>query len=164
MPTSAAVAHNRLCGARFEKTLEHFARIEGMLVARQPLAFRYRTGGKAVAIRAELDYALVTPEGRVSWVDAKSCGQPTYARSALTPHQVRRAYVYNHHNVPAGFVVEFRSLNQVVFFTGLQAYSLSPGQSLHPSSGLSLGSCVRFSLYPLFQADLGARLGRPAGL
>lgn len=148
---------NRLAGARFEKALEHFARMQGMLVVRQPLAFRWRRGGRATAIRAELDYALVTRAGQVTWADAKSWGQPRYPRSALTPHQVARACTYNQHNVPAGFIVEFRCVDAVVFFTGQKAHSLRPGQSLAPHDGLLLGSCQRFWPMRLFDADaLGA--------
>lgn len=128
-----------------------------MLVARQPLAFRYSRGGRAIALRAELDFALITPQGRVAYVDAKSCSGKSYPRSALTPHQVRRAYVYNQYNVPSGFIVEFRQHDAVVFFCGLRAHALRAGQSLQPADGLHLGHSLRFSLRPVFEADLGAR-------
>jgi hypothetical protein len=155
VPLKGQPEQNRLCGARFERALEHFARIEGMLVVRQPLAFRYRAGGKAVAMRAELDYALVTPHGQVAYVDTKSWAQKSYPRSALTLHQVARAYTYNRYKVPSGFIVEFRAHDAVVFFSGFVVQALAKGRSLGPDDGLFLGSCRRFSPGALFDERMG---------
>ena len=157
MPLRAQAEHNRLAGARFEKTFEHFARLAGLLVVRQPLAFRWRQGGKAVAIRAELDYALVSRQGQVGWFDTKSWGGKAYPRSALTVHQVARAYTYNRYNVPSGFVVEFRALDAVVFFSGRMAQALTKGRSLAPDDGLYLGCCLRFSPGQLLKTDSAGR-------
>lgn len=147
------IDNNRLCGKRFEAMVLHRARVTGHLCIKNPLAYQPIGNGKSVAVPAELDFTLANGRGQVAFVDAKVINRKSVPRSLFVAHQILRAYNYNRHRVPSGFVVLFQPLGQVYFISGLQMYTLSKGQSLPAAQGMLLGQETDFRLGDLFDCN-----------
>jgi hypothetical protein len=150
---SSAANENRLAGARFEAVFVHRAGVSGYLAIKQHLQHRYLPGGRAQAIKSELDFSLIEKTGRVSYIDCKSFGTHRVAKSQLDKAQISRAALYNQWSVPAGFVVELRPLGKVVFFSGLQFWRLPKGKSLGLEDGKLLGPSATFRFDAIWAAS-----------
>lgn len=144
---------NRVQGAQFEAAFVHRAGICGLWPIKQQLTFRYLGGGKIRPMRSELDFALVNRNGQVGYFDCKSFEGDSFARSAMNPAQVQRAMGYNAWSVPAGFVVWFRSVNEVAYFSGTRIARSARGCGFSVHDGTLLGPLESFVLRPLLQPD-----------
>lgn len=145
---------NRLSGKYFEHLFAHRARMGRCLPIKNPLAYKPLGQGRAIAVFAELDFTLVSPEGRVAFVDTKQFQKQKVAYSQFTTHQIHKAVRYNHYNCPAGFVVHFVSINAVYFFSGLQIFAIKGGPSLPYEAGIYLGASGNFNVMPIFDTPL----------
>lgn len=74
--------------------------------------------------------------------------------SQLNPHQVGLAFQYNNWNVRAGFVVWFREVNQVVFYSGQTIVAKGSGSSFGIEDGILLGNVPNFDLGAVFNLKL----------
>jgi hypothetical protein len=102
-------------------------------------------------IKSELDFQLIDPRTRrVAFIDTKTYVEERVNFSRIEKHQIDRAVWFNEAGIPAGFVVWFRTLDLVVFYSGIQARDCGAGSSLLPQDGLELGGLLRFDLARLF--------------
>jgi hypothetical protein len=139
----------RLDGKFFEQCFERFARYSGLFPKKTELSARWIGPRKVQAIKSDLDFRLVNREGRVGYFDCKSFHGSKFRYSAIDRDQLRRALDLNDWNVPAGFVVFFREVNRVSFFSALSIALAGPGSSFSPEDGVSLGSLETLDLKPL---------------
>lgn len=144
------VTKNKHAGSQFEKLFEHRAQLTGLLVLRNELSFRYQGGGKMLPIRADLDYRVCQKNGQVGFFDLKCFDAAYFTYSQITLHQLQRARIYENYNVPAGFVVCFRPLAQVVYYSGGVLTRKGPRSRFTPEDGVLLGSTAYFDLRLVF--------------
>ena len=137
-------------GKEFEQHFAKQAMMQGFRARKMPLSCRNKSGEFQV-IRSELDFQLVDPRTRrVAFVDTKTYVDERVTFARIEPHQIDRAVWYNEGGITAGFVVWFRTLDLVVFYSGLQVRESGARSSLKPEDGLELGGLLRFDLSRLF--------------
>lgn len=144
------VARNKVQGSNFEAILRGRAGAGGFKALRNELAFRYAPGGRIVPMRADLDFRILSPSGKVAFCDTKVVATPYFLPSRMDRHQVARAMVYNAYRVPAGFVVLFTQSELVSFFTGQQIGRAHAKVRFTPAMGTPLGRLASFSLADVF--------------
>jgi hypothetical protein len=98
-------------------------------------------------LHSELDFKLIRrPDGRVGYFDTKTFARSFFDYSQLEPEQVERAGAYNYWGVPAGFVVWFRKLDQIILYSGKEIERMGPGSRFRPTDGTVLGTFSKFDL------------------
>ncbi len=125
--------------------------MNGLFPIQNYLTARYIFKNNYKVVKSNLDMTLISPEGEVGFFDCKSFESEFFTFSDLNPDQVKRAVLYNNWNVPSGFVVFFRPINRIAYFTGLQISEAGPGSRFVPLSGLELGRLESFDLRALFK-------------
>lgn len=147
------VTQNKLQGDAFEEVFELQARLSGLYFEKNNLTARFIPGRRPIIIKSELDYKLINQLGCVGYFDCKSYANSFFDYSALNEKQVERAVHYNDWRVPSGFVVWFRSINIVVFFSGHAIMARGPRSRFVPAHGLTLGPFEKFDLKPLLSKN-----------
>ena len=84
-----------------------------------------------------------------AFVDAKDIGDNAFQYSQITQHQVTELLKLERKGHRAGYVVNFKNLNTVRFFSASQLASLRPRESLKPDDGLDLGTSYRIAFNKL---------------
>lgn len=125
------------------------ARSQGMLARKVPLSARLDYKGRPVLVESELDFQLIH-QGRIAFVDCKSIEGSRFVFSQLEEHQRKLAGSYNYHGLPAGFLIWFRPIDTVAYFTGEEIEAKGPGSSFEWSEGALLGRGLDFDLHPIF--------------
>lgn len=149
-------------GKSFEKVFEKIGRLNGLLVMKNHLAGMPIGGGGVRIIKSELDYKIIEqrrpghPCARVAYVDCKTFAGDHFTYSDLLSkkepqdHQIQRAVLYNDWGLSAGFVVWFRSSDEVAFFPGRLVHERGPGARFGAGDGTGLGKLGGFDLRPIF--------------
>lgn len=137
---------NRQEGKIFEDIFVRQAMRNGLLPIKNYLSAKHTYNGRVQVMKSELDFTLINQEGHVAFVDCKSFGNDYFTYSQLDRKQVERAMTYNHWKVPSGFVVYFRPVNRIVYFTGGHIEMLGAGARFTALGGVQLGSFQNFDL------------------
>lgn len=140
------VRKNKSEGDIFEELFLKQAQRNGLLPIKNPLSARHTYSGRVQLLKSDLDYKLISQSGRVGFFDCKSFQGAHFDHSAIEPDQIKRAATYNYWNVPSGFVVWFRGINVISFFTGAQIATKGPRTSFRPPEGQILGKFDGFDL------------------
>ena len=138
-------------GKQFEEEFKTRAKLNGLYAEKCELNARRLPGGGVKVLKSELDYKLINQAGRVGYFDCKSYAGDSFVFSQLDPNQLERADRYNYWNVPSGFVVWFRQINRIVYFSGFVVTRKGAGSSFSEEDGISLGSIENFDLKPLLR-------------
>ena len=128
-------------GENFEVLLEYFASRSGWDVEKIPMGARivYARGKPVtVAVKTPFDF-IFCKEGKVIFVDSKKTDGKTFAHSKIKSHQLESLLLKEKHGVKAGYIVHFKALNQVIFFSAGLLSSISARESLKPENGLLIG-------------------------
>lgn len=125
--------------------------MNGLFPLQNYLTARYIFKNNYKVVKSNLDMTLISTEGQVGFFDCKSFEAEFFTYSDLNPDQVKRAVLYNNWKVPSGFVILFRPINRISFFTGQQIVQAGPGSRFLPLDGLELGRLESFDLRPLFK-------------
>jgi hypothetical protein len=141
---------NRLEGKVFEDLFFKHAQMSGLLALKNHLQAKATWGGNFQVIKSDLDYRLITQDGRVGYFDCKSFKKDFFIYSELKEAQVTRAALYNEWNVPSGFVVFFREKRAVCFYTGLEIAAKGERSRFSFDEGQILGGWENFDLKLLF--------------
>lgn len=96
-------------------------------------------------VKTPFDFML-TNGAKVAFVDAKTKLGKTFCFSDLTHHQVHILKSLEDLGHKTGYVVAFRELDKVVFFSSSKLSSLRKRDSLSPEDGEYLGRVNSFSL------------------
>jgi penicillin-binding protein-related factor A (putative recombinase) len=132
-------------GREFESIFHHRAEIDGWSVDR--IADGCKTFGKGKMFREAQPYDFVGhKDGRYFFVDTKSWGQNRFHRSDVKEHQATALHGKESINGMAGYVVWFRSLDKVVFYSATKLLSIKFGEGLSPEDGISLGTLQTMDL------------------
>ncbi len=136
---------NRENGKGFEDVFTLQAKLNGLFPFRNELACRY-VGSKVITLKSNLDFTVITRNGKVAFLDCKTFQNPYFTFSEIKPSQLKLASDYEFWNVPSGFVVLFMKTRQVVYYTARRIELFGPGARFLPESGLSLGKLESFDL------------------
>jgi len=142
-------ANNKRNGTEFEKIFFQHAKIQNLTPIQNHISARYLYNGRLQPIKSELDFKLIK-NGITGFFDCKSFEHNYFNYSQICPKQLERSVLYNHLNVPSGFIVYFRSINQIYFFKGYKIAKSGPGSKIIPEIGKLLGSISKMSLAQLF--------------
>lgn len=103
----------------------------------------------AVPQKTPFDF-IASKNGRALVFDAKTLNGETFPKSACEPHQVEALLKFEASKLTAGYIVFFRALDSVVFFSASRLKQLAPRCSLKSSDGIKLGSGTSLNLEVLF--------------
>jgi penicillin-binding protein-related factor A (putative recombinase) len=144
--TLPRVVKNHEDGKTFEKILKNQGMRCGLLVLKNNLSAKYIQGGRVLLEKSNLDFMIANQRGVVGFFDAKSFDGDSFKFSEISPHQLERAKLYNDYEIPAGFVVFFRELKKVFFYSGKAMITKGPNNSFSPEDGVLLGNLWQFNL------------------
>lgn len=145
---------NRSNGKHWEDVLFKRAQMNGLLPKRNYLTARFIFKNKYKIMKSNLDLTIISPAGLVGFFDAKSFDKDYFTFSTINPDQVTTASEYNQWRVPSGFLVLFRTINKVVFFSGFEIKAGGPHFRFDHTMGLYLGRLENFDLKLLFQKNI----------
>lgn len=140
-------------GNAFEDMFERLLRYQGFLPLKNRLTVRVIGKGKYLPEKSQLDYTIIQRTGEVGFFDCKSYEGDSFRFSQITKHQLDRAIMYNLWLVQAGFIVWFRKINQIVYFSGVRVKDLE-GHSIGPSNGMILGPLENFIFKKVFDSEI----------
>lgn len=141
---------NQDYGKFWEDVFERMCRYNGLFPKKNPLSAKIIGRNRVQLLKSDLDYRVVTRDGRVGYFDCKCYGKSHFVFSDLDSNQVEQAVLFNEWNVPAGFVVFFRDSNEAAFFPGKTIAQAGPGSRFTISEGVSLGRLESLDLKRLF--------------
>lgn len=142
---------NRTNGAGWEEIFRRQADRNGLLAKKVGLSARFIGPKKVVAAKSFLDFQLITPGGKVAFLDTKTWLKNYFTFSDIDENQLKKAVEYNKWGVPAGFVCLFRESNRVAFFQGVAIAELGTGNRFSVESGVALGMIGEFDLRRIFE-------------
>lgn len=135
-------------GNAFENILEIPAKRSGISVVKIPSGVKW-VMRRAIPVKTPFDF-MFCRDGVAVFLDAKSTSSSNFSKSMITDHQLSSLLELERQGFRAGYVVFFRGIDRVVFFSATQLNSLFPRESLKPGQGMDLGSALTLELLPLF--------------
>lgn len=167
---------NRLRGLRakrvgetWENLLQSNAYRCGCKVIKIPSGCRWVSAVRAVAVKTPFDFVFIRG-GKSVFLDAKTTLSGCFTFSAVDQDQIHWLTECAKGGAKAGYIVDFRTLKKVVFFSVEKLSGLRSRQSLKPEDGIQLsGDDDRLDLGKLFyerrsedtEKDFGPSVGRP---
>jgi len=130
------------------------AQMNGLLPKKNELTARYTFGGQYKILKSNLDFTIINQDGVVGFFDAKSYENDHFTYSDIDQQQIQRAAEYNQWKVPSGFIVLFRSVNKICFFSGWELKFAGPRTRFDQTMGIYLGRLENFNMKLLFKKDL----------
>lgn len=143
-------------GALFESRLKFQALAESMAFVKIPTGAKPigSAGGRPTLIPVKTPFDFVfAKNGRAAFIDAKSISDKRFGHAQITPHQLIKLAEFETQRFSAGYVVNFREEDQVVFFPAKMLMTLKKGTSLSPNDGIVLGNTKEFKLAPILRGD-----------
>lgn len=144
---------SRQRGKAFEDMFERLLLYQGFLPLKNRLSVKVIGPNKFLPEKSQLDYTVISRKGDVGFFDCKSFVTNSIPFSHITKHQLEKALLYNEWAVCSGFIIWFRSMNLIVFFSGLVVNSLA-GKSLGPDNGIVLGPLENFQFKRVFDSEI----------
>ena len=136
---------NYTIGSEFEKIFKKLAQMYGICVINIPQNQYMRH------TKAPFDYILAFM-GKNVFVDTKSHQGHALNYSKITTHQKESLLSLERHGCRSGYVVWYRDINKVVFYTAGQLNKVCGNESLSPEQGYDLGTMETMNLRKLFNA------------
>ena len=142
---------NQATGRAFEDALAYEAHRCGVMAVRNGQRVRWLAGGRAVAVRSNLDWTLLCHGRPPAFIDSKSFQGARFGRSLLPAHQVVLALRYLTYGALAGFLVHLRKPDVVAFYSAEKLSTSEARAGYGVDDGLVLGTLSNFSLDKLWQ-------------
>lgn len=140
-------------GEDWERLLEGGAWRYGAKVIRIPSGCRWITAGRAKPVKTPFDFCLIKG-GKSVYLDAKTTLGAAWSYSENDPNQIHWLSQCSAGGCKAGYLISFRTLKMIVFFTVEQLSGLRPRTSLKPEDGIQLYSDgYRIDLGALFNGN-----------
>jgi penicillin-binding protein-related factor A (putative recombinase) len=143
-------------GRAFEQDITLAGRKANLAVIRIPDGCETRRTPKGqiiVRVRSPFDYVILKDTTAIVF-DAKTTQKNSFSKSDVTEHQIQSLHYCNDHALQSGYLIWFRTLDEVAFFTVEQLKDLPRGKSLKPTDGYILGRSGAINLDALFSVDL----------
>ena len=135
-------------GKGFESTFKLMCQSNGLKVIRVPEAGRWIGRGSFRPIPGLCDFIIIK-NGLAAFIDTKSTANDVFAASLIKKQQLDHLMGVGD-MCPAGYVVFFRGIDKVVFFSWKLLMLLSPDSSLKPEHGRTLGTIFNFDPNEIF--------------
>lgn len=149
MGKAEIASDNRDSGSAFEDLFFKQAQRNGLLVIKNHYTAKFTYKGRLQIVKGELDFKMISQQGDVGYFDCKSYDGEYFTYSQIDEDQLKRAITYNNWAVPSGFVVWFRKVNLIVFFSGHVIARKGARERFDMEDGLVLGRWDNFNLRPL---------------
>jgi hypothetical protein len=137
-------ASGKEAGTTFEKLFERQCQLAGLWAEPNHIKARRGWKGKLQELKSNLDYTVIRRGGTLAFIDCKTYDDWFFTFSKLDPHQVELARRYNEYGIDAGFVVWFREVDKVSFFSGHRIAALGERTRFSFGDGIALGTWARF--------------------
>lgn len=112
----------------------------GIRVTRLPDGCKQIGPGKLIRVRSPFDWIL-SFKGKTALLDTKTISGKTFPYSAIDDFQAHILYAHEMEGAIAGYVVEIRGENRIIFLKASQLMSkLGQRGSFKPEDGLDLGT------------------------
>ncbi len=149
----------RIAGRKSQQNGKLFERIFERACARQGAAIIHvKDGGRQVSKnffireKTSCDW-IVAHRSRVFICDTKHFSDTErLTRSRLVEHQVRKAFEFWQQGIASGYLIWFRLVDRVCFFTGEHLWNIwNGGKSMHFTEGTDLGKITEFRIEEVFK-------------
>lgn len=130
-------------GQVFEAMVFSCAQRLGFHPIKIPLGARQLPGNRLIRVKTDFDLILVSE--KVIFLDLKCTKAQSFPLSCATPHQIDSLAECERRGHKAGYLVNFETTNQIVFFSSL-LFRLAVRGSLKPEHGILIGSEGSFDL------------------
>jgi hypothetical protein len=139
-----------LVGAEWESHLDRVARSQQIVPLNLDPPGKWTPHGFRKP-KSKFDRVFVAPGAKSIFCDAKTTGSKSFSCGKIELHQLK-ALMDVGRNAPAGYLVWFRSGDQVVWFNWQLLYRgvTGPDKSLKPEQGILLGGLLSFRFQPIF--------------
>lgn len=145
---SISGAKAKAYGRFFENILSVHCQKTGIKFEQIPSGCKW-VGKTPIPMRTPFDF-IAAKNGRAIVFDAKTLNNDAFSKSACTPHQIDSLYGFEVSGLTAGYIVWFRTIDSVVFFSASQLKQLKPRCSLKILDGVFLGRQNALNLEVLF--------------
>lgn len=136
-------------GDLFEMQLKMQSKAHGWKVIQIPMGAKMLNAHKLIRVQTPFDFVFVK-RGKALFADAKSFQKPTISFSDLTHHQIENLFHVEQHGFKAGYIVNFRKLDQIRFYPASMLLELKQRSSYGHEDGFLMGSVQNISLDCLF--------------
>lgn len=112
------------------------------------------TGNGFMTVQSPCDWLLIK-NGRCALVDTKTYDGKRMSANRVKPHQIKAMQSMTYHGANGGYVVWFREINLVVWFSCAILANLPEDSGVGPEDGIELGPIERVNFKPLFEETSG---------
>lgn len=141
-------------GASFEGKFKTLCDLASIIATRMPDGCRVVGMNKLIRVKTPWDWIL-SYQSKTALIDTKTTEEKTFRHSLIESHQVCEMMRHSEAGVVAGYVVEFRELNKIVFYSCAQLYPLMNVRgSLTPEQGVALNNNSLFFIEKLFDSAM----------
>lgn len=137
-------------GKAFETFLKTVARQTGWSMIQLPAGAKFIGRGKIIPVKGPFDF-IFQKNGKIIFCDAKSYFNDKIAFSRINQDQVVELLKLRHFK--AGYIVEFKEINQCGFLHVSRLAALRPRESIEYSDCVPLGHGEVFKLERIFDDD-----------
>ncbi len=140
-------------GDRFELLFSRALLQRQWAVIKFPMGAKALGPNKLIKVKSPFDQ-LAVKSGKTVCYDLKSINQSSYGYSHLTQHQIHHLLQVlekgNSPNIKAGYIIHFRPLGKIFYFSAHTLSSLQPKTSLSPANGVWIGNLDNIDLDCIF--------------
>lgn len=137
MGTRLGALKARQYGAGFEDIFKKHCQMQGVAVRKKNMQCRY-VGNRFQVLKGELDFEVLK-DGQTAHVDTKTIDAEIFTSSMIKREQAVLANWYHENGVKSGYVIWFRPVNVVAFFSGDTLINSKQRKFLHWSHGEYMG-------------------------
>lgn len=130
---------NRIRGKFFEEALQVHARLRGFFIRKNELTAKFISKKQTLILKSELDFTIIRKDGRVGFFDCKAYDDDFFTFSKIPDAQLKRSADYVLWNVPSGFFVWFRKINDVRFYPGDMIQRIGKNRRFTATMGVPCG-------------------------
>ena len=130
-------------GKFFENLIKEVCERTQWAVVRLPDGARRVSQALTVRVKSPFDFCIAK-KANVLFFDAKSTDLNSWSYSMVNQKQIEHLLKLENEWLVSGYMVLFKKLDKVIFFTATQLNDLKPGQGLKPDQGQYLGSMLSF--------------------
>lgn len=140
---------NKRQGTQWELLFQRMAFRENIAIVRIEDGCRRVGLKKIIPVKQMCDYIL-SCNNRTAIIDTKTTDAKTFPYSKINPDQVKKMHYLADQGTIAGYVVWFRELDKIVFYSTRDLLDIQEQESLEPCDGTILGSLADSVLLRIF--------------
>ena len=139
-------------GELFERMIEGQTLKQKFHSIKIPMGAKMLSAFKMIQVATPFDFILFHQKGVIA-LDAKSTKGLRFNASSITPHQLIQLSKVEQKGHKAGYLVNFRELDQVIFYSASKLSQLTKLTSLLPTDGLLVGDKMGIDLLKILSSS-----------